>query len=184
MFLITAAQAAETASEAASGAIEPTGFANPETWIAITWLIVVALLARPVYRGITKGLDARALKIKDRLAEAERLRDEAQTLLSTYQKKQREALKEAENIIAQAKAEAERLAKQAALDLDELVKRREQQALDRINQAEAEAMREVRNKAVEIAIAATGKLIAETLPADKANELIDAAIKDLPNRLH
>lgn len=180
MFLISAAQAAETAGEA----VEPTGFANPETWIAITWLIVVALLARPVYRGITKGLDARAAKIKDRLAEAERLRDEAQSLLTTYQKKQREAMAEAADIVAQAKSEAERLAKQAAADLDELVKRREQQALDRINQAEAEAMREVRNKAVEIAVAATGKLIAETLPADKANELIDAAIKDLPGRLH
>lgn len=180
MFLISAAQAAETGAIA----VEPTGFANPETWIAITWLIVVIALARPVYRGITKGLDARALKIKDRLAEAERLRDEAQALLVTYQKKQREALKEAEGIVAQAKAEAERLAKQAAADLDELVKRREQQAIDRITQAEAEATREVRNKAVEIAIAATGTLIAETLPAEKANELIDAAIKDLPNRLH
>ena len=180
MFLISVAQAAETASET----VEPTGFANPETWIAITWLIVVALVARPVYRGITKGLDARAAKIKDRLAEAERLRDEAQALLTTYQKKQREAMAEAADIVAQAKSEAERLAKQAAADLDELVKRREQQALDRISSAEAEAMREVRNKAVEIAVAATGKLIAETLPADKANELIDAAIKDLPNRLH
>ena len=39
MFLISAAQAAETASEA----VEPTGFANPETWIAITWLIVVVI---------------------------------------------------------------------------------------------------------------------------------------------
>jgi F-type H+-transporting ATPase subunit b len=180
MFLISAAQAAETASEI----VEPTGFANPETWIAITWLIVVIALARPVYRGITKGLDARALKIKDRLAEAERLRDEAQAMLTLYQKKQREAMKEAEGIIAQAKAEAERLANQAALDLDELVMRREQQALERINQAEAEATREVRNKAVEIAIAATGKLIAETLSAGKAAELIDVTIKDLPNLLH
>jgi F-type H+-transporting ATPase subunit b len=152
--------------------------------VAITWLIVVALLARPVFRAVTKGLDARRDKIKERLAEAERLRDEAQELLATYQKKQREALQEAEGIVTQAKAEAERLAKQAAADLDELVKRREQQALDRITQAEAEAMREVRNKAVEIAIAATGKLIADTMPADKANELIDSAIKDLPNRLH
>jgi F-type H+-transporting ATPase subunit b len=180
MFLISAAHAAESAAET----VEPAGFANPETWIAITWLIVVALLARPVYRSVTKGLDSRAVKIKERLAEAERLRDEAQALLVTYQKKQREALKEAEGIVAQAKAEAERLAKQAAADLDELVKRREQQAIDRITQAEAEATREVRNKAVEIAIAATGTLIAETLPAEKANELIDAAIKDLPNRLH
>ena len=177
---ISVAQAAEAAAET----VEPSGFANPETWIAITWLIVVLLLSRPVYRAITKGLDARRDKIKERLSEAERLRDEAQEVLATYQKKQREAMKEAADIVAQAKAEADRLAKQAAADLDELVKRREQQALDRISSAEAEAMREVRNKAVEIAVAATGKLIADTMPADKANELIDAAIKDLPNRLH
>ncbi len=69
-------------------------------------------------------------------------------------------------------------------NLAELVKRREQQAIDRINQAEAEATREVRNKAVEIAVSATGRLIADTMSADKANELIDAAIKELPNLLH
>jgi F-type H+-transporting ATPase subunit b len=178
--LFSVAQAAETAAET----VEPSFFQNPESWVAITWLIVVVLLAKPVYKGITKGLDERSAKIKDRLAEAERLRDEAQEMLALYQKKQREALKEAEGIIAQAKAEAERLAVQAAADLDELVKRREQQAIDRINQAEAEATREVRNKAVEIAIAATGKLIADKLSADKANELIDAAIKELPNLLH
>ena len=177
---ISVAQAAETAAET----VEPSFFQNPESWVAITWLIVVVLLAKPVYKGITKGLDERRDKIKERLAEAERLRNEAQEMLVTYQKKQRDAMKEAEGIIAQAKAEAERLAKQAAADLDELVKRREQQAIERINQAEAEATREVRNKAVEIAVSATGKLIADTLSADKANELIDAAIKDLPNRLH
>ena len=178
---ISVAQAAETAAENA----EAVGFfQNPESWVAITWLIVVVLLAKPVYKGITKGLDDRRDRIKERLAEAERLRDEAQEMLATYQKKQRDAMKEAEEIVAQAKAEAERLAKQAAADLDELVKRREQQAIDRINQAEAEATREVRNKAVEIAVAATGKLVADTLSADKANDLIDAAIKDLPGRLH
>jgi F-type H+-transporting ATPase subunit b len=144
----------------------------------------VALLARPVSRALIAGLDARREKIRERLAEAERLRDEAQEMLASYQKKQREALAEAEGIIAHAKAEALRLTKQAAADLDELVKRREQQALDRIDQAEGEAMREVRNKAVDIAINATRKLIAENLPADKAAELVDAAIKDLPNKLH
>jgi F-type H+-transporting ATPase subunit b len=181
MFLISVANAAETAAEHA----EEAGFwSNPDSWVAITWLIVVVLAARPVSHAIIAGLDSRRDKIRDRLAEAERLRDEAQEALVSYQKRQREAMKEAEGIIAAAKAEADRLTKQAAADLDELVKRREQQALDRINQAEAEAMREVRNKAVEIAIGATRKLIAETMPADKAAELVEAAIKDLPNRLH
>lgn len=179
--LISVAQAAEAAAEHA----EHVGFfGEAENWVAITWLIVVLLLARPVSRAIIAGLDARRERIKERLAEAEKLRDEAQELLASYQKKQREAMAEAEGIIAQAKAEAVRLAAQAAKDLDELVKRREQQALDRINQAETEAAREVRNKAVDIAMSATRSLIAETLPKDKAAELIDAAIKDLPNRLH
>lgn len=159
-------------------------FANPESWVAITWLIVVALLARPVSKAIIKGLDARRDKIRERLAEAEKLRDEAQELLATYQRKQREALAEAEAIIAQAKAEAARLAQEAAAELDALVVRREHQAMERIAQAEAEATREVRNKAVDIAIDATRQLIANSLPKDKAAELVDAAIKDLPNRLH
>ncbi len=56
--------------------------------------------------------------------------------------------------------------------------------MDRIAQAEAEAMREVRNLAVDIAMKATRTLIAETLTAAQASALVDAAIADLPNRLH
>ena len=173
------------AAEAAGHHGEHVGFfADPETWVAITWLIVVALVARPVFRGITAALDLRREKIKARIEEAERLRAEAQELLATYQKKQRDALKEAQEIVAHAKAEAERIAAQSAANLEDVLKRREQQAVDRITQAEAEALREVRNAAVDMAIAAARKLIAENLPAEAAAAMIDAAIKDLPNRLH
>ncbi|PKU23758.1 hypothetical protein [Telmatospirillum siberiense] len=178
---ISIAQAAEVAAHHGEhGGV----FSEAETWVAITWLIVVVLVARPVFRAITAALDLRREKIRARLEEAERLRTEAQEMLATYQKKQRDALKEAEAIIGQAKAEAERLAAQAEANLDELLRRREQQAVERIIQAEAEALREVRNKAVDIAIGATRKLIADNLSSDQASALIDQAIKDLPNRLH
>jgi len=178
---ISVAQAAEAAAQHG----EHGGFfSDAETWVAITWLIVVVLVARPVFRAITAALDLRREKIRARLDEAERLRTEAQEMLASYQKKQRDALKEAEAIVAQAKTEAERLAAQAEANLDELLKRRELQAVERINQAEAEALREVRNKAVDIAIAATRKLIAESLSAEQSSALVDQAIKDLPNRLH
>lgn len=184
MFFISVAQAAEAAAEHHE---EAEVFLSPhsaETWVAVAFIVVVALLFKPVYRGITAGLDLRREKIKARIEEAERLCAEAKDTLSTYQKKQREALKEAEDIIAHAKAEAERLAAKAATDLDDLLKRREQQAVDRINQAETEALREVRNTAVDIAINATRALIAQSLPAAQAATLIDKAIEDLPNRLH
>ncbi|HIJ39117.1 MAG TPA: F0F1 ATP synthase subunit B [Rhodospirillaceae bacterium] len=175
---------AEAAEHAAAHAEHGGLFSDPETWVAITWLIVVSLLARPVFRGITAALDLRREKIRARIDEAERLCAEAQELLSTYQRKQREALQEAKDIIANAQAEAERQAAQAARDLEDLLKRREQQALDRVAQAEAEAVRAVRNKAVDMAIAATQTLIANHLRADQASALVDAAIKDLPERLH
>jgi F-type H+-transporting ATPase subunit b len=184
MFFISAAQAAEAAAEHHE---EAEAFLSPhsaETWVAVAFIIVVALLAKPVFRGITAGLDTRAAKIKARIEEAERLCTEAKDTLATYQKKQRDALKEAEDIVAHAKAEAERLAAKAAADLEELLKRREQQAVDRINQAEGDALREVRNTAVDIAVNATRALISQNLPAAQASALVDKAIEDLPNRLH
>jgi F-type H+-transporting ATPase subunit b len=105
-------------------------------------------------------------------------------MLASYQKKQRDALKEAETIVANAKAEAERLTRQAEANLDDLLKRREQQAVERIAQAENEALREVRNQAIDVAVAATRHLIAENLSPAQAAALVDAAIQDLPNRLH
>ena len=153
-------------------------------WVDVAFILVVALAYRPVSRAIGAGLDARAAKIKARLDEAHKLREEAQEMLATYQRKQRDAMKEAEEIIAHAKAEAERLAKQAAKDLEVSMKRREQMALDRIAQAEAQAVKEVQNLAVDVAIGAAQKVIGDSMNAAQTTQLVDAAIKDLPGKFH
>jgi F-type H+-transporting ATPase subunit b len=170
---------------AAAAASEDVGFfADHETWVAITYLLVVIFLAKPVYRKLAAGLDGRRDKIKARLDEADRLRDEAQELLASYQKKQRDAKQEAESYLAQAKAEAERIAAQAAKDIEDLMARRQQQALDRIAQAEADAVRDVRNQAVDLAIEAASHLLAKSLTGDKAEALAAQTIKELPSRLN
>lgn len=180
MILITAAQAAESASAAASGGF----FTEPENWVAITFVIVAALLAKPLSRAITKQLDTRRDEIKNRLDEAQRLHAEAQALLTNHQQRLREAQRDAADMIATAKAEAERLTAVGARDLEELLKRREQQAAARIAQAEADAIREVRSVAVDLAIAAARKIIAEELTPNQASALVDKSIKDLAERLH
>ena len=88
---------------------------DPTFWTAVAFVIVVALLAKPIYKAVTSGLDGRADRIRSQLDEAQRLRDEAQELLADYQRKQREAQTEAERIIAQAKTAAERLTARAKL---------------------------------------------------------------------
>ncbi len=157
---------------------------DPEFWILVAFVVVIVLLWKPASRAITKALDDRALKIKSDLERAAKLRTDAQALLAEYQQKQKDALKEAEAIMAQAKADAERLSAQAAADLEASLKRREQMALQRIAQAEQQALADVRAAAVDIAIAATGKLLSDKLDAGKQEALVDGAIKELQGKLN
>lgn len=159
-------------------------FHEPEFWILVAFLAVIALLWKPAGRAVGKALDDRSEKIKLDLERAAKLRTDAQTLLAEYQQKQRDALKEAEAIMAQAKADAERLSRQAAADLEASLKRREQMALQRIAQAEQQALAEVRAAAVDIAVAAAGKLLGEKLDAAKQDALIDGAVKELQGKLN
>ncbi|MBC7906872.1 MAG: F0F1 ATP synthase subunit B, partial [Rhodospirillaceae bacterium] len=107
-----------------------------------------------------------------------------QELLATFQRKQRDAMKEAEEIIAHAKAEAERLSKQAAKDLEEALKRRENQALERISMAEGQALKEVQNLAVDVAVNAARSVMSQSLSDVQKAALVDSAIQDLPRKFH
>jgi F-type H+-transporting ATPase subunit b len=157
---------------------------DPAFWVAVGFVLFAVLVGPKLVKVITGALDERANKIAAELERAVKLREEAQNLLAQFQRKHRDAMKEADEIIAHARDEADRLAKQAQIDLEALLKRREQLAVQHIAQAEAQAVQEVRTLAVEVAIAATGKLLAEKLDAGRADALIDSAIKELPSKLN
>ncbi|HLB79695.1 MAG TPA: F0F1 ATP synthase subunit B [Dongiaceae bacterium] len=157
---------------------------SPEFWVAVAFVIFVGATARPLSRAINGWLDARAARIKAELDEARALRDEAQHLLAEYQRKQRDALKEAEAILAHARSEAERLRREAAANLDAALARRERMAMDKIAQAEAQALAELRNQTVDIAVAAAARLLAQTIDERRADALIDAAVAELDKKLH
>src|SRR3546814_14781190 len=92
--------------------------------------------------------------------------------------------KEAEDLLANAKHEAELLRRQAAEDLKETLARREKAAIEKIAQAETQALQEVRAQAVDIAIAATAKLLSDTVDPTRDQAMVDQAIKDLGRKLH
>ena len=117
-----------------------TQFLNaPTFWVMVAFFVFVGALARPISGAIAAALDKRADKIRADLEEAEKLREEAQNLLASYQRQQRDAVKEAEAIVEHAKEEAERLTQQGRERLKAALERREKQAMDRIAQAEAAA---------------------------------------------
>lgn len=154
------------------------------TWTGLALLIVLAAFFWKGLKPMLAALDKRGARIRAAIDEAEALRDQAEKMLADYKKKQREALGEAEHILEHAHAEAKRIAEQAAKDLEVALKRREQLAMDKIAQAEAAALAAVRNQAVDVAIAATAKLLAENLDAERANALVDQGLAEVARKLN
>jgi F-type H+-transporting ATPase subunit b len=160
-------------------------YANPSFWVGAAFVVFIGVLVYyKVHAKIVEALDLRAAKIKEEIETAQRLRDEAQSLLASYERKQRDALKEAEEMLEQARAQAARERENARRKLDDAVARREQLALEKIALAEAQAQKDVRDAAVEAALAAARDAIAQGLTPDRSAALLDESIRDLRRRLH
>ena len=158
---------------------------EPEFWVAVAFVLFLGVL---VYAGVHKtiidALDQRTDRIKAELDEARRLRDEAGKLLADYQRKQHEAEREAEAIIAEAKAEAERVAAETRGKMEEYVARRTKLAESKIGQAEAQALADVRAAAADAAVAAAEKILRETAKGKVADDLIARGIADVRAKLN
>ena len=159
-------------------------FASETFWVAVALVLFLALAYKMGWKSVTSSLDARGDKIRKDIEDAQTLREEAQKTLAEYKRKQRDALAEAEEIIAHAKSEAKRLQEQTQVDLEASLARREQLAMEKIAQAEASAMAEVRDKAVDVAIAATEQLLQSNLDAAQSGAIMDRAIGELSEKLH
>lgn len=153
-------------------------------WVAVAFSVFVIAAFKPGKRILGEALDGRIAKIREEVEEAQRLREEAQATLASYQRRQREAIQEAEQIIAHAREEAERARANAMTDLEASITRREQQAAEKIAQAEAAALDEIREKAVDMAIEATARLLEKKMAGEAGEKFVASAIKDIPNKLH
>lgn len=160
-------------------------FSHATFWVMIALLIFIGGV---VYLGVHKRvgamLDERADGIRKEIEEARTLREEAQTLLASYERKQAEAEKEAEELFSQAKHEAEQMAKDAEAALSEQIKRRTEMAEQKIANAEVQALNEVRGIAADVAISAASKVIADKVGGDKADALIKESIDGLKGKIH
>ncbi len=137
-----------------------------------------------VHKMLFQALDGRAERIRRELEEARLLREEAQATFAEFERKQKEVAAQAEDIVAHAKEEAEAAAAKAREDLEQSVARRLRAAKEQIAQAESNAVKEVRDRAVEVAVAAASRVIAERLDDTRASDLVDDAIDRVGQRIH
>lgn len=158
-------------------------FESPETWVAVAFVLFVVLAGRSIWKALARMLDARAARIKAELDEAQRLREEAEALLAEYQRRQRDAKGEAEAILAQAREEATRLRREAEENIRLTLERRERLALESIAQAQEKARMDVRNEAVDVAVAAARRILTESMDEKAGRNLTDRAIAEVERSL-
>ncbi|MFA5122573.1 ATP F0F1 synthase subunit B [Zavarzinia sp.] len=158
---------------------------NPETWVAVSFVLFFGLVVYLKVPGLLgKVLDDRAAKIKADLDAAAKLKAEAEAALAKYREATKNAGKEAEAIVVEAKAVAEALAAKAEEDLTQALARRVELGKAKIAQAEANAIAEVRKVAAEAAVAAARELIATRLDPIAKERLIGDTITSMATRLN
>ena len=143
---------------------------EPEFWVGIALAIFVGvMLWLKVPAMATKGLDARAEKIRAELNEAERLRKEAE--------------RHAADMIANAEVEAKELEDDARARLDEQIRRRTAMAQNKIAQAQAQAEADVKSAAAELAAEAAAAVLTRRVGALSSDPLVDKAVAELAGKL-
>lgn len=154
-------------------------------WVMIAFILFMGAAAYfGVFKTVLGMLDEKTAAISKELDDARELKEEAKTLLASYQRKHEEAEGEAREIVAQATREAESLAKDAAIALEEQIVRRTAMAEQKIASAEAQAINEVRGVAADVAVAAASEVIASQVKGAKADALISQGISELKDKLH
>jgi F-type H+-transporting ATPase subunit b len=173
----------------ASPAFAATGpffsLSNTDFVVSIGFLVFIGVLLYFKVPTLILGmLDKRAEGIRSELDEAKALREEAQALLASYERRQREVQEQADRIIAHAKEEAVLAGEQAKADLEKSIARRLAAAEDQIASAQASAVKEVRDRAIAVAINAARDVVAKQMTAKDAAKTIDDAIAEVGQKLH
>ena len=158
---------------------------NTDFVVWVAFLIFIGIVVFYKVPALVGGmLDKRADSIKSELDEAKALREEAQALLASYERKQKEVQEQADRIVAAAKEEATTAATAAKADIATSITRRLAAAEEQIAAAQAGAVKEIRNQAVAVAVGAAQDVIAKQMDAKGTNALIDEAIEAVGTKLH
>lgn len=151
-------------------------YLEAEFWVGMAFVAVILFLARPIGKIGSALIHKRIEGIKTRIQEASDLFDDAQKLLSDYEKKYRNAKKEAQAILAKSQKQIEYLKTANLSKLEQDSKAKEKDADDRIKSSLANATQELTDMASTLSIRTVRQAINDNLSPQAQDKLIDQSI--------
>jgi F-type H+-transporting ATPase subunit b len=148
-------------------------------WTILTFLVVLFVLRRYAWKPILDAMEARERGIKKLIDDAEQARAEAEELLQQYRRQLAEARAEGARILAEGKSAAERLREEmlarARTEAEAVVTR----AGHEIDLERLKALTEIKEQAVDLAIAAASKVIDAELDGARHRRLVEDYLREV-----
>jgi len=153
-------------------------------WTIVTFLVLLALLAKFAWRPLLSALDARQAAIRKSLDDAQHARQELERLNRESALILNKARADADQIIVSGRSDAERLREdmrqKARGEADAIVKNAERQ----IQLETARALQQIRTEAVDLSVMIASKLIQRNLTKEDNDRLIEEALRQVSGPQH
>ena len=147
-------------------------------WVAISFFIFLGVLFYlKVPQKVDKSLNESIKKIQDDVNNAEKLKDEAKSILSEYETKVSKSKEEIQILIQKAEEKAEKNLIKTNEEFHKIIENRKKAADDKIKQMKSQAIKDIKNLSVEISILAVEKIIKNSIDKKKLDKIYISSIE-------
>ena len=158
-------------------------FSDPQFWVAVAFVAFIVAIFNPVRKILTSSLDTQIKDIKNKIDEAENLKNETQTTLSEIKKRQSDVQIEIQDIHKDAEKKVKQLEENAEAKLKDQIAKRQVLAEAKIDQLTRDANNLIQSHISSTAIAATISILQQKLNNQEQQKLIDKSIEELGSAL-
>ena len=154
-------------------------FADPQFWVAVSFILFIAAIFNPVRKILASSLDAQINDIKNKIDEVENLKNEAQKALDEIKEREAKVEKEIQSLKSGSEKRIADLKNISSSKLSDQIDKRKILAENKIEQLVRDTNNSIKNYISSIAIEATKNILLQNLNKDKKSALIDESITEL-----
>ena len=153
-------------------------FADPQFWVAVSFILFIAVIFNPVRKILGSSLDAQINDIKNKIDEVENLKNEAQKALDEIKEREAKVEKEIQNLKSESEKRIAELKDISSTKLTDQIEKRKILANNKIEQLVRDTKNSLKNYITSVAIETTRNVLLQNLSKEKKSALIDESITE------
>ena len=153
-------------------------FSDPQFWVAISFILFIAVIFNPVRKILASSLDTQINDIKNKIDEVENLQNEAQKALDEIKDREAKVEKEIQNLKSVSEKRIAELKDISSTKLTDQIEKRKILANNKIEQLVRDTNNSLKNYITRVAIEATRNILLQNLSKEKKSDLIEESITE------